>query len=171
MADEWENLETRVHPLLQNTELICLLLPCEEVVQVFVVLAGCDKHVHLTKNLFEIVETIPSLWMLHHRWSLQLFQEVTDYLHMVDKLPAGLLVTANSLSCPHNHHDKLDGINPCELRDVHFLSASLLACSTSGNRIASDTRGFIQIEQEQSFANKLQPSRWMKQALRKQGRW
>jgi hypothetical protein len=38
---------------------------------------------------------------------------------------------ANSLSCLHNHHDKLDSINPCKLRDVHFLSALLLACSTS----------------------------------------
>jgi hypothetical protein len=35
----------------------------------------------------------------------------------------------NSLSCLHDHHDKLDGINPCKLCDVHFLSALLLACS------------------------------------------
>lgn len=130
VADEWENLETRVHPILQNTELICLLLPCEEVVYIVVVLAGCDKHVSLTKNLFKIVKTVPSLWMFHHLWSLQLFQEVTDYLHMVDKLLAGLLVMANSLSCLHNHDDKLDGINPCKLCDVHFLSALLVASAT-----------------------------------------
>jgi hypothetical protein len=27
----------------------------------------------------------------------------------------------NSLSGLHNHHDKLDGINPCKLCDVHSL--------------------------------------------------
>ncbi len=66
MADEWENLERGVYSTLNNTKLISQLITHEEVVYVAAASAGCDKHVPLTQDLFELVQSIPDLWLLHH---------------------------------------------------------------------------------------------------------